>query len=394
MLYFVYTNFSRKVSSLPHWPNGIEIGDDEGARRIGFSSELSEKLSPTWFYALNYSLANSITTLSVNNINLPPDGKYIFPIEAPVTFTFWNDYLNTPLSIPQVVLEDIRKGRAKILFIRTWEADGFILDKRIEMMKAQARLLNIDLSKILYLDYNALTEQILKKEGIQGIYYNNWQYSDYRVKEALAAGDSVVEDIKNKKLREKKFLCFNRNSKWHRAYTVNRILEKGLDKDGIVTFSTHAGGGQIQFNGPFAKMEALKQRIPMVYDIVNDHYNIEPALPLNLKAHLTCYFNLVTESHYTTENNTRMFFTEKTFKPISCRQPFIMAGAYQQLKVLRDLGYKTFGDFIDESYDDIQDDKERLNKVVDVVEYICSLSNEALSEMLLQMLPILEHNYR
>ena len=40
------------------------------------------------------------------------------------------------------------------------------------------------------------------------------------------------------------------------------------------------------------------------------------------------------------------------------------------LKKLRELGFKTFGNFWDESYDEIEDKMERLEKVFEVIAYI------------------------
>lgn len=76
--------------------------------------------------------------------------------------------------------------------------------------------------------------------------------------------------------------------------------------------------------------------------------------PYNLSA-----WNLVSE---TSINET--FITEKVWKPIVAGQPFIVHGEAGVLKVLKQLGFKTFGDYIDESYDDSYDNDTRAKQIV------------------------------
>jgi hypothetical protein len=71
----------------------------------------------------------------------------------------------------------------------------------------------------------------------------------------------------------------------------------------------------------------------------------------------------------------RIHLTEKTLRPIACGQPFILAAGPGSLKLLKDYGFKTFDPFIDESYDNIQNDQERLNAVVAAMKKIEQLSS-------------------
>lgn len=60
----------------------------------------------------------------------------------------------------------------------------------------------------------------------------------------------------------------------------------------------------------------------------------------------TC-FELVTE----TDIDFTMFVTEKTLKPITFKKPFLVSGSAFTLKYLKKLGFLTFSDIFDESYD-------------------------------------------
>jgi F0F1-type ATP synthase membrane subunit b/b' len=61
--------------------------------------------------------------------------------------------------------------------------------------------------------------------------------------------------------------------------------------------------------------------------------------------------------------------------------------------MLRQLGYKTFNGIIDESYDEIEDDVERLTMITNEIERLCNLNEEQLIEFKQQALEIVEYNY-
>jgi len=60
----------------------------------------------------------------------------------------------------------------------------------------------------------------------------------------------------------------------------------------------------------------------------------------------------------------RIHLTEKILRPIACGHPFMLAAGPGSLAKLRSYGFRTFDPFIDESYDNISDDQERLAAIV------------------------------
>jgi hypothetical protein len=59
-------------------------------------------------------------------------------------------------------------------------------------------------------------------------------------------------------------------------------------------------------------------------------------------------------------DDTRWHLTEKSLRPIACGRPFILAATPGSLAYLRSYGFETFGNLIDESYDQIIDPVKRL----------------------------------
>lgn len=101
-----------------------------------------------------------------------------------------------------------------------------------------------------------------------------------------------------------------------------------------------------------------------------------------------CY--MVTETCFWEQ---KCHLTEKIFKPIVSRMPFVLVGPAHNLKYLKSYGFKTFSDWFDESYDDIEDPVNRIQAIGKTMSEICQYDLNQLQQMLTDMAPVLEHNY-
>jgi hypothetical protein len=86
------------------------------------------------------------------------------------------------------------------------------------------------------------------------------------------------------------------------------------------------------------------------------------------------------------------FPTEKTTRPMLLKKPFIAFASRDHMAYLRQMGFKTFGEFWDEDYDGFET-KDRLLRMYQVISDIASRPVNQLVEMYKQMQPILDHNY-
>ena len=111
---------------------------------------------------------------------------------------------------------------------------------------------------------------------------------------------------------------------------------------------------------------------------------------INLADNQRAFWHLVTETNF---YHDKLHLTEKIFKPIVSYRPFILASYAGNLHYLRSYGFKTFSDFIDESYDSVTDNTQRMRMIVDEVEKLCRLTPAQQRDMFEAMKPILEHNY-
>jgi hypothetical protein len=98
-------------------------------------------------------------------------------------------------------------------------------------------------------------------------------------------------------------------------------------------------------------------------------------------------YTLVAETNY---SNHYSFYTEKSVKPILARRLFVTLGGQHQLRNLRQLGFHTFGNVIDESYDVVEANQDRFKSAMDQVAYLQTQDQE---EILAKIKPICEHNF-
>jgi hypothetical protein len=93
-------------------------------------------------------------------------------------------------------------------------------------------------------------------------------------------------------------------------------------------------------------------------------------------------------------DDDRLHLTEKSLRPIACRQPFILMATHGSLQYLRDYGFKTFDSVWDESYDQIQDPVMRMQAIIDVMHEISSWSDEEWMSNKPRLGQIAEHNQK
>jgi len=98
-----------------------------------------------------------------------------------------------------------------------------------------------------------------------------------------------------------------------------------------------------------------------------------------------CFCSLVTESKF---HSSMPNFSEKTLRAIISGRPFVLLAPQGTLQLLKDLGFKTFNKFWDESYDLELDPTKRFEKAMFVVKEI--LEKEHLD--IESMMSILQHN--
>jgi hypothetical protein len=117
----------------------------------------------------------------------------------------------------------------------------------------------------------------------------------------------------------------------------------------------------------------------------DDRFYIDRIVP---QAHLDTWVTVVSEASFG-DSELSLFLSEKAFKPIACSHPFIFMGNKGSLAKLRDMGYKTFEGYIDETYDTLPT-WQRYDAIIDSIRQIDTIEDKI--SWYESMRPILEHN--
>jgi hypothetical protein len=193
--------------------------------------------------------------------------------------------------------------------------------------------------------------------------------------------------------RNKTFLCFNRRYHPHRLIFFMMMKKRKLLANFYMSMAkTQPGSGQSftttashlvhnhpKYNFTIEDIASCESTLPLILDQSNfESYPME-LNPGDLETfYKNSLINIITETFYF---SNIIHVTEKTFKPIAQLQPFIIIASPGSLQHIRDMGFKTFSEFWDESYDQETDHEVRFNKIFDLVELISKWSEEQKIEL-------------
>jgi hypothetical protein len=352
---------------------------------------LTDGWEPTGLYAL----WSDFDQIFKKTTAIPESEKFFYPIAV----SRWEvSEIFNQITISKKIIKKVKQGQCKILLIcpfegwtwSWWDNLAFILKTKFEL----------DNEHIVFLSANYFPHKTFKT-----IVFNTWEkqiFSNYSTYEHYERSVKAIETP-----RSNKFICLNRRPSIHRYAVVSSLFDNR--DQGILTCALKGSYSdwyqnwvEENFLNEYPELsdkykKEIKPSLPLTY---NDNINPEVDNPAanewgNVEKYYSSYLYIVTETFF--ENKAQgqdtLFLSEKIFKPIIFFQPFVAFARPGTLRLMQDLGYKTFGEFIDETYDLIDDDKERLYKAVDSVKKFISLSNEELRNTMIKMAPIFNHNY-
>lgn len=301
-------------------------------------------------------------------------GLYI--IEVSKHSPHWAGYSSVPqsknilLEIPDHVITAVRQRKLRIVIIDIIEGDSYISTdfNGYKHLNYTAQILNLPLRSILIVsgNLNIKTEyrqwcentlQPLLIEFIEGIEWSGHDTGWQTPTKPLIHYSLAMANVKS-------FNSLNRAHRQHRSDHLYFLAKNNLLEDGIVS-----GGSYFTDNNITSKYvtddlykDVLQQHYPRTVDLsiedLKEPKQVHPSLTSNFSTYTNSLLTVVTESHY---EQTGLFITEKTFRPIALGHPFIVLGQSFLLAKLNELGFKT--KFLDSGYDTIIDNQSRFDAV-------------------------------
>jgi hypothetical protein len=187
-----------------------------------------------------------------------------------------------------------------------------------------------------------------------------------------------------------KFMFLNGRCRRHRKYLIEQFDLNGLLDHAIWTNLEnrsgnpdtlslwHDGQDLMRRDRPIKTLD-YKYEVTRYQDRVNvqsdqqfiksDLFNQEwGEIYLQAEPYIDTYFSVVTETVY---EYPYSFRTEKIWKPIAMGHPFIAVANQGYYRDLHKLGFQTFGHVIDESFDQIENNQDRLVRIAQIVTDLC-----------------------
>lgn len=249
-------------------------------------------------------------------------------------------------------------------------------------------------------EWSALKTQILKENN-----YLDWYFFFH----GFAALDWFrdAQYFKTDVDWDKTYLCMNRlyvNDRSYRLNLVARLIDQDLQSDGYLSLHLHNtehGTWQDEINSPHTKLSTDANRLisnvfskcsnPLMIDDVESYGDLSAGFGHNEhKMWQRGFWHVVTETVF---YHNKRHLTEKIFKPIVSKRPFMLVAAPGNLAYLKSYGFQTFDKWIDESYDTMQDPDQRLQAIVEQVKILCNMTPAQLKQMHNDMQSVLDYNF-
>jgi hypothetical protein len=136
------------------------------------------------------------------------------------------------------------------------------------------------------------------------------------------------------------------------------------------------------------------QQLPIKNESVDSYPILTPAHFAIAKLYPDFFVEIVCETFL---SGNSFYPTEKTWRPFICRTPFLTLGPRGFLANLHKLGFRTFSQWWDESYDqdaDLDNGRIAIKCIQQTQQRLSILSTQELEGMYIDMKDTLEHNYQ
>lgn len=300
-------------------------------------------------------------------------------------------------------IKDTNLEMPKILFYNTWEKAMKRRFLRDFMINTNPNISLIELESMIKVKNVSFVNPLVKSSFKKSYLNLNYSWRPHRIAFILGLKDKQILEMGYNSfsgLPMDTSLCFKNAALLKDTYVeYHTNWQAQWDKD--IQFTIN------HFNDPIKNMiinnTNFIDQLPLYLDKfiesgLGPGFNTTRGLIQYFK---NSFFSIVTETFYSKkengfceeDNRECRFITEKTFRCIAYKHPFILLTLPNSLKVLHDMGYKTFHGIFDESYDDEEDDTKRMIMVLNEVERLCNLDTKTLEEYRLKLIDILEFNF-
>lgn len=325
--------------------------------------------------------------------------------------------------IPDDVQTALREGRG-LLVIDYSNEGGEAKPTVLRALHARLAEMEISPRRVMFLTQNSLFKNNYEDwrlsanaGGVEPINIELYhcflrEMSTYVLQDIIPSGEfdkrkkSYLKSIKNNELRPKHFLSLNFTPRAHRIATMLYIMLHGLEEKGLISFPGLANRkmnieGRVrdlmarvpfpQLGEMMALVDQLEKAPPRKLD-TDPFSRISPVIDIGeWWYYRDSWFSLVTESGVNGRGHRR--FTEKPFKAVMGLHPFLIIGLPGTLDEMKGYGFRSFSPHLNEAYDVVSDDQQRMELVLAEFRRLCALSDDDWRVLARQLSEAVLHNY-
>ena len=270
--------------------------------------------------------------------------------------------------------------------LHNFDLDSY--DRRFAIIDSRSDNLGLLHNDYFEKDYNKRIE-LLKSQNFVFIRANPWEsvstmqntraYPDVPVEHCLWTGDTTwfwwymwrkhKDNLHNFEHGSKKyeFLYLNKTEKAHRSLLYELISDNVKERSLVSYWPSNK-----KLQPPYEDITPYPAR-GLDQDMVPRQYE-------------DTKYSLLSEA---TDANTEIFMTERLWKSMIAEHVFIVHGNYLYLQKLREMGFRTFNKYFDESYDLEANSRVRAEKIADTCE---SLLGKNWQDIYLNSKALRKHN--
>jgi hypothetical protein len=217
------------------------------------------------------------------------------------------------------------------------------------------------------------------------------------------------------------FCVLSRQSRVHRSYFMSQIFKHGLHNLGMIGYNNIPFTNSIpaieeSSIGDSQHLSFLSRRLNSEICLIHNEGNrtafkeflLQYPTYKNFDEHvdltdkpLSCEFlgmspilqALIYVGLETVVAPSKLHMSRISLRGIVEQRPFILLAQPGMLKFMRSLGFKTFDQFWDESYDDIVDFELRVDAIINILKTWSTLSPLEAQQQAIKMKEILDYNY-
>lgn len=319
-----------------------------------------------------------------------------------------NTRLNSFHYLNPTYLKDLQSGRAMLLFDQSLE--GYQTSWLWQYFHEECEKYDIPPQAIIYVTGNVISNNQYTSwandknitNRITVIPYTVFEFDVTMIAKEVKLNSNFNQNYEYKKNNLEKiktYNCLQKRLRSHRIWFYKYLVDADLTASGLISMNSF-DSRQSFFEGKYIdqiEIEKYNKNLPQLIDGKNnneqpDNYYIRR---ITDDVFLNSWVSVISEASASDEDET-IFLSEKIFKPIICFHPFIVVSNKNYLEKFKEMGYKTFDGFIDETYDKLPT-FERYAAIINSIKKIDAIEDklswfESIADILIHNYNVLKQN--